>query len=141
MKTESTPRPSAIESRLPVGLFLLRVSVFLVFLMWTLDKFIRPDHAAAVYENFYNLGGLGGPIFYVIGALQLAIVVAFVLGLWKRWTYGLVLFMHAVSTFAAFRQYLNPFQDPNLLFFAAWPMLAACFVLFYLKDWDTTLSL
>ncbi|MGB3615205.1 MAG: hypothetical protein WBA10_15535 [Elainellaceae cyanobacterium] len=141
MKTESAPRQSAIESRLPVGLFLLRISVFLVFLMWALDKFVRPEHAAAVYESFYKLGGLGSAIFYVIGAVQLAIIVAFVLGLWKRWTYGIVLFMHAASTFSAFRQYLNPFQDPNLLFFAAWPMLAACFVLFYLKDWDTKFSL
>lgn len=141
MKTESSPRLSSIETRLPVGLFLLRISIFLVFLMWVLDKFVRPEHTAAVYENFYKLGGLGGAIFYIIGALQLAIIVAFVLGLWKRWTYGLVLFMHAVSTFSAFRQYFNPFQDPNLLFFAAWPMLAACFVLFYLKDWDTKFSL
>ena len=109
--------------------------------MWAIDKFVRPDHAAAVYENFYAIGGLGSAIFYIVGAVQLAIIVLFVLGLWKRWTYGLVLFMHAVSTFSAFRQYFNPFQDPNLLFFAAWPMLAACFVLFYLKDWDTTFSL
>ena len=43
--------------------------------------------------------------------------------------------MHAVFTFSTFRQYFNPFQDPNRLFFTAWPMLAACFVLFYLKDW------
>ncbi|MGF1537205.1 MAG: hypothetical protein ACFB4J_12075 [Elainellaceae cyanobacterium] len=138
---ESVSRHNSIESRLPIGLFLLRISVFLVLLMWALDKLVRPQHAAAVYENFYFLGGLGNSIFYIIGIVQLAIIVLFVLGLWKRWTYGLVLFMHAVSTFSAFRQYFNPFQDPNLLFFAAWPMLAACFVLFYLKDWDTKFTL
>ncbi|MGF1515216.1 MAG: hypothetical protein ACFB5Z_16170 [Elainellaceae cyanobacterium] len=138
---ESAFRSSSIESRLPLGLFLLRISVFLVLLMWAIDKFVRPEHAAAVYQNFYLIGGLGNAVFYIIGVIQLAIIVLFLLGLWKRWTYGLVLFMHAVSTFSAFRQYLSPFQDPNLLFFAAWPMLAACFVLFYLKDWDTLFSL
>lgn len=53
----------------------------------------------------------------------------------KRLVYGLVLALHAVSTFSAFRQYLDPFS--NLLFFAAWPMLAACFALYYLRDLDT----
>jgi len=36
------------------------------------------------------------------------------------------------------RQYLNPWQ--NLLFFAAWPMLAACVALYLLRDADTLLS-
>ncbi len=45
--------------------------------------------------------------------------------------------MHAVSTLSSFRQYLAPFKGPNLLFFAAWPMLAACIALFLLRDLDT----
>jgi hypothetical protein len=30
---------------------------------------------------------------------------------------------------------------PNILFFAAWPMLGACFALYYLRDHDTLWSL
>ncbi|NER79557.1 MAG: hypothetical protein F6K42_08230 [Leptolyngbya sp. SIO1D8] len=45
--------------------------------------------------------------------------------------------MHAVSTLASFPRYLDPFTTPNLLFFAAWPMLAACFGVFFLRDLDT----
>jgi hypothetical protein len=41
-----------------------------------------------------------------------------------------------VSTFSSYKQYLAPFEGPNLLFFAAWPMLAACFTLFLLRDQD-----
>ncbi len=55
------------------------------------------------------------------------------LGIAKRWTYGLVLVMHAISTLASFRMYLG---FDNLLFFAAWPMLAACFALYLLRDHD-----
>lgn len=126
-----------IDRRIPLALLLLRLSVFLVMLMWTLDKFIRPEHAAAVFGKFYFIGGLGHAIFYVIGALQLAVIIGFVLGWHKHFTYAGVLFFHTVSTVSAFKQYFAPFADNNLLFFAAWPMLAACFTLFYLKDLDT----
>lgn len=46
-----------------------------------------------------------------------------------------MLLLHAVSTFSSFPQYLDPFK--NLLFFAAWPMLAACIALYLLRDLDT----
>jgi putative oxidoreductase len=39
-----------------------------------------------------------------------------------------------VSTFSSFRQYFDPFE--NLLFFAAWPMLAAIYALYSLRDLD-----
>ncbi|MEQ8541725.1 MAG: hypothetical protein RIB93_30235 [Coleofasciculus sp. D1-CHI-01] len=123
------------DRRISVALLSLRLSVFLVMLMWTLDKFVNPDHAAAVYQNFYLISGLSNQMFYVIGAIQLMIILGFVTGFKKRWTYLLVLFFHAVSTFSSFPKYLAPFD--NLLFFAAWPMLAACFTLYYLRDMDT----
>lgn len=130
-------RAKTSDRRIPLVLLLLRLSVFLVMLMWTLDKFVRPQHAAAVFENFYAIGGLGNTVIYAIGAVQLLVIIGFVLGYQKRWTYGAVLVFHAVSTLSSFRQYFAPYTDSNLLFFAAWPMLAACFALFYLRDLDT----
>lgn len=123
------------DRQLAISLLLLRLSVFLVMFVWTLDKFVNPDHAARVFETFYQLGGLSNEIFYIIGAIQLLIILGFLAGFKKRWTYGIVLFLHSVSTFASFRQYLDPFN--NLLFFAAFPMLAACFTLYYLRKYDT----
>ncbi len=46
------------DRRIPVALLLLRLSIFIVMLMWTLDKFVRLKHAASVYENYYFVGGL-----------------------------------------------------------------------------------
>ncbi len=66
--------------RVRLPLFLLRAGVFIVMLMWTLDKFIHPGHAAGVFKKFYSIGGI---------------------------------------------------------FFAAWPMLAACITLYLLRDLDT----
>ncbi|MGJ3251719.1 MAG: hypothetical protein ACFE0J_11375 [Elainellaceae cyanobacterium] len=128
---------NSISTRLPLCLLLMRLGVFLVMLMWTLDKFINPSHAAAVFETFYFIGGLGNPLIYLIGAIQLVIVIAFVAGFKKKFSYAAILFLHTISTVTPLQKYLNPYADANLLFFAAWPMLAACFTLFYLRDWDT----
>lgn len=123
------------RDRVATVLLPLRLGVFLVMLMWTLDKFINAGHAARVFENFYSVGGLEQTAFLVIGVAELALILAFVAGYQKRVSYGLVLVLHSVSTLSSYRQYLDPFN--NLLFFAAWPMLAACFALYYLRDLDT----
>ncbi|PSN17891.1 hypothetical protein C7271_15360 [filamentous cyanobacterium CCP5] len=126
-----------VSGRFPLALLLLRVSVFLVMGMWSLDKFLHPDHASAVFQAFYGLGEIGTGLIYLVGAVQLVIILGFVAGFKKPLTYGLVLLMHGASTFVAFPRYLDPFTAPNLLFFAAWPMLASCFTLFWLRDLDT----
>ena len=122
-------------TRLQWSLLSLRVGVFIVMLMWTLDKFIQPEHSGKVFEHFYGLASLGSSIFMVIGLVELLLILAFLIGVYKRLTYGIVLLIHGVSTFSSFQQYLDPFN--NLLFFAAWPMLAACLSLYLLRDDDT----
>lgn len=71
----------------------------------------------------------------IIGLLQLLVVLAFIAGFMKRISYGIVLLLHSVSTLSSWQQYLDGFN--NLLFFAAWPMLAACIALYMLRDLDT----
>ena len=129
--------PNTVARRLAISLLALRIGVAIVMLAWSIDKLVRPEHAAGVFGSFYAMPGLGEPVFYALGALQLLVVLAFLAGAWRTWTYGAVLAMHTVSTLSSFRQYLNPFEGPNLLFFAAWPMLAACVALFLLRDQDT----
>lgn len=46
------------DRRIPVALLLLRLSIFIVMFMWTLDKFVRPDHAASIFAKYYSVGGL-----------------------------------------------------------------------------------
>ena len=124
------------DRKLQISLLLLRLAVFLVMFMWTIDKFINPGHAAKVYESFYYIAGLDVVLMYVIGAMEVILLLLFLVGYKKTYTYGAVLVLHAVSTLSSFKQYLAPFDGPNLLFFAAWPMLAACFALFLLRDQD-----
>lgn len=132
MQTESSP------PALPVSLLLLRIGIAIVMGFWTLDKSINPDHAGAVFKNFYGFGAIGDQALFAIGIAQGLIVLAFAVGLFKTITYGAVLLMHTVSTLSSWRQYLDPFD--NLLFLAAWPMLAACVALFLMRDYDHLLA-
>ncbi len=121
---------------LKISLLLLRLGVFIVMIMWVIDKFVNPGHAAAVANKFYMMPeGLGSTVFYILGALQAAVVIAFVIGFKKRLSYGIVLAMHGITTFASYAAYFDPWK--HLLFFAAWPMLAACVALYLMRDHDT----
>ena len=117
-----------MEKKLALSLLLLRLGVFIVMLMWTLDKFINPAHTGKVFAKFYGLEGLDGSTLTVLACLQLIVILAFVAGALRRYSYGAILLMHAGSTLSSWQQYLDPFN--HLLFFAAWPMLAACCLLY-----------
>lgn len=129
---------NTLEQKLPWALLTLRVGIFIVMFVWALDKLLNPGHTAAVFEGFYGIAGLSATIATVLGILQILLCLAFLAGLWKTITYGVILVMHGVSTLSSFPQYIDAFN--NLLFFAAWPMLAACIALFMLRDHDTKLT-
>lgn len=129
--------PDTLYKPLSRSLLMLRLGVFVVMLMWTLDKFVNPEHTAKVFSAFYGVDWLNQHLSAVIGVFELLLILAFVAGLWRRWTYAGVLIIHAASTFMSYEQYMDAFD--NLLFFAAWPMLAACLALYWLRDWDTLL--
>lgn len=131
---------TTVKRPLEISLLALRLGIAAVMLPWAIDKLLRPAHAASVFEGFYGLAGLGQSAFLALGAAQLVLVLAFLAGFARTWTYGAVLAMHAVSTFSSWRQYLAPYEGANLMFFAAWPMLAACLALFLLRDQDGLLS-
>jgi hypothetical protein len=105
-------------------------------LIWVVDKFVRPEHSASVFAGFYGMPGVGETAVFILGGAQLLLVLAFLAGVARTFTYGAILLLHAGSTFATWRQYLAPYEDINILFFAAWPMLAACLALFLLRDQD-----
>ncbi|PKO43081.1 MAG: hypothetical protein CVU29_11165 [Betaproteobacteria bacterium HGW-Betaproteobacteria-22] len=129
-------QPANISNRLALALSILRYTIFITMAMWTMDKFVRPEHAAAIFEHFYGLAGLGINLVYALATAEAILLIAFLIGLKPRFTYGAVLILHGVSTLASYQQYINPFDANNLLFFAAWPMLGASFTLYILRDFD-----
>jgi hypothetical protein len=128
-----------LPRKLALSLLLLRLSVGLVMLIWAFDKILNPDHGAAVFESFYGLAGVGEAAIRGVGIAQAIIVVAFLLGVARTWSYGAILIMHGVTTLVSWSAYLQPLK--NILFFAAWPMLAALVTLFLLRAHDRIGSL
>ncbi len=123
-----------VASRLAIGLLLLRLSLGLVMMVWAFDKVLNPEHGGAVLESFYGLSGVGEQVIRSTGIVQGLIVLGFLLGVARTWTYGAVLLMHTVTTLVSWSAYLDPLR--NILFFSAWPMLAALVTLFLLRDED-----
>ena len=134
--------------RVPLAMLVLRLGVFVVMAIFTIDKLFTveraitalqhfPLHPLNVFLNFAFIGGFTKPVMYAVGVIELAIIVGFLLGFKKRMTYGAVLLFHAISTISTYNMYVTPFEGVHLLYFAAWPMLAASFALYYLRDLDT----
>ncbi|MFT5571116.1 MAG: putative oxidoreductase [Cryomorphaceae bacterium] len=129
-----------MHNKLAHCLLFLRLSVALVLIMWTIDKFVNPAHATGVFAHFYFIPGIEGSLMMMVAAAEVLLIALFVAGRYKKVTYLLVLIIHTVSTLTPYAHYLDPFKTPNLLFFAAWPMLAACYALYVLRDEDTKLN-
>jgi putative oxidoreductase len=136
---KETQMEQDLSRKLALCLLLLRISVGLVMMVWAFDKILNPSHGAAVFESFYGLEGVGESVVRGIGFAQAIIVLAFLLGVARKWTYGAVLLMHGITTLVSWSAYLQPLE--NILFFAAWPMLAALVTLFLLRNHDRMASL
>ena len=130
--------PPDTAARLPLCLLLLRLSLGAVMMVWAFDKILNPGHGAAVLEGFYGLPGVGEQLIGAMGVVQAVVVLGFLLGVAKSWTYGAVLIMHAVTTLVSWSAYLEPLK--NILFFSAWPMLAGLVTLFLLRVEDRLAS-
>jgi putative oxidoreductase len=129
----STNVIQANKNRVEICLFVLRLGIFIVMFIWTMSKFFDPAHAIRYFDRFFLVEGLARSLVYTMGVIETVIILAFLAGLWKRYTYGIILLLHSVSTFMTWKKYTI---DINLLFFAAWPMLAACITLYLLRDLD-----
>lgn len=128
------------DRRLPTALLLLRLGLAIFFAIWIADKFVRPEHTAAVWAGIYAFEGMPALGSYIIGGVQTVVLLLFVLGIAKTFSYGALLLMHGVTTLASFGVYLAPWESANILFFAAWPTLGALAALFLLRDADTLLA-
>lgn len=127
------------KKKIEWALFLLRIGVFVVMFAWVIEKFINPGHLVGNLAYFYNIEGVNENVSYVVGVLELLLVLAFGAGLWKRYSYGMIMVAHGLSTFVSWKQY-TPIAY-NILFYPAWPMLAACITVYILRHLDVKFTL
>ena len=129
------------ESReLQIPLAVLRISTAFFLTVWALDKILGAERAMQTVSKYY-LSVDSPAIILSAGIIQLIIVALFAAGIFKTLTYGAVLAMHTVSVLASIPRYLDPLARPNILFWAAIPVLAGMILLFTLRRYDRFLSL
>lgn len=126
--------------RLVLSLAILRISLVIFFLVWTLEKFLAPELTVAISESYYGFE-IGVSAAYAMGAVQAGFLLLFAVGLARFWSYGFFLVTHTVSMVASYEALLNPYQPPNHLFQAGIPVLAALFLLFFCRGSDRMLVL
>lgn len=137
---------NSIEKRLGWCLFFCRVAVGIVFLVWTYDKFARPEHGVEMMATYYMIPSVPEVLILAFGVLELAMITLLLLGLFKRVTRGFFLFLSILAV--SMPQVLKGYYDaiahephPTILFFTGFCVFACCFTIYYLRDYDNTFSL
>lgn len=123
-----------------ISLAIIRITTAVFFLVWSIEKIVAPELAQKVFSRFY-FSEVSTGFSIAVGILQTALVLLFLAGVFKLWTYGAILGMHAVSTLSSYEPLLNPYTPPNHLFWAAVPTLGAIVALFLMREEDRFLTL
>ena len=123
-------------TRAAAALLILRLSLAIFLLQWSIEKFVVPEAAIRIGQNFYGVA-LTGASAAVLGALETLVALALLFGIYRRLSYGVAALIHGVSVIATWRQLLHPYSAPqNHLFMAGVPVLAGFILLYILREWD-----
>ena len=143
LKIESPPALSDViseEKRTRVALLLIRVSVAAVFLAWTSNKIFFAERSVRMMSNYYFLPFTPN-ILLVMGILEIGLVLVFLSGKFRNWTYAAILLGHTASTVVSSPRFFPPYEFHALLYLGAFPMLGACIALYLLRHKDTLFTL
>lgn len=127
------------QKRLQISLLCLRLGVFIVFLVWALDKLFNYEHNSVMIMHYYHFDV---PQWFLIslGLAELILLLAFLAGLFKTFTYSVILFAHTVTTLVSAWRLIPPYEIHQLLYFGSLPMLGACIALFLMREQDTLMN-
>lgn len=129
------------EKKIPLALLVLRISIALFLAPWVVEKFTQPETTAKIFAHFYGIEDLAPMASYAIGGLWALLLLAFVTGFKKRFSYGLVMLFHGIVVLATWKQLLPFLESYNHLFLASIPALGAMIVLYMLRGLDVKWNL
>ena len=134
--------------KIEIALLIIRLTAAIFMGLWASLKFIRPEWTQNIFQGSYKievllffLAPISIQFVYVLGVIQIIIVPAFALGLWRTWTYGLMMLMSAAGVLGSLGSYMSYFNYPKNLMLTAIPTLGALIALFILRDLDNLFSL
>ena len=133
------------QKRIEFALLLIRVTAAIFLGLWASLKFHRPEWTQNIFKGAYRLKEFGletlpVEVSYSLGVIQLLIVFAFAIGLWRTWTYGLMAAMSAAGVLGSLGSLLTYYDYPRNLMLTSIPTLGALIALFLLRDLDNLLS-
>ena len=134
-----------IEKRLGLCLFFCRLSIFIVFLVWTINKFARPEHGVGIMKNFYLIPGLTEALIVAFAVFELIVCLLFVSGYFKRLTGGffMILAFFSIFTPRALNGMKNGILDGwhTIMFWSALCLLACTIIVYVMREFDTRFTL
>ncbi|MDD9910569.1 MAG: hypothetical protein OXR62_12885 [Ahrensia sp.] len=92
----------SLTTRLNLALLSIRLAVGAFLIVWASLKFLRPEWMVNVFRGTYGLDWVTQDYAYAVGAVQMALALAFVLGLLRTPVYAAVTLMHATGIIGAF---------------------------------------
>jgi putative oxidoreductase len=129
----------ALSTALFRALLALRITLGLFLLQWGVEKFVVPESNVAIWSYFYGMN-VSRTLGYLFGAVEIAIALLMIAGMFRTIVYGAAMILHAVTVLVTWRQLIDPWGDPiNHLFIAGVPVLGGFVALFLLRQWDRSL--
>lgn len=110
------------------GLFLLRVTIGWLLVLWGIDKFQNVEHGQAVAEAFYFGIGTQAVVQQVFGAVEILLGALVVLGLWRRRAYPVMFAILMITAIGVWKSILDPwgwFLDGSQVLFYPSAIIAA----------------
>ena len=103
------------------GLFLLRVTIGWLLVLWGIDKFQDVAHGQAVAETFYLGIGTQAVLLKIFGAFEILLGALVVLGLWRKRVYPVMFAILLVTTIGVWKSIIDPWgwflDGSNVLFY------------------------
>lgn len=91
-----------------LAVLVLRLGLGWFLLVWAINKFLAPDQYMRLWNYIHDWKiGESGP--YYLGAVQVVICIAILIGAGRPVSYALGLAMHVISTSAVWPRLIDPF--------------------------------
>ncbi len=134
------------EKNLGLCLALCRFGVFIVFFVWTLAKFLHPEHGVNIMRGHYLIDGVTEAAVTIFGLFEMALCIALILGFYKRFTRGFFLLISIYSVITprvlnGYKIFIFENSEPQIFLFSGFTMLACAIAIYWLRDYDTRFSL
>jgi len=122
------------EKRLEIGLFVMRLSISVFFLALIIPRLLAVEAIQGFFPGFYlfETTVVSYPILFFISTL----IIVFLAGLYKTFSYGALLGMQLVLVLSMYKVILEPSNPTYALFWASIPLTGILITLFLLREND-----